>query len=205
MLLDALRLKNISTEKLALATGISERFIELLLEERYEKLPPAPYLRGYLLKISDVLNIDGERLWDEYLKSHEAMRRSGPKDILPSNRFEIAKLNKKIIFGILIFAPLAYFAVQAPNMVGRPQLYLANLEDNMIASEAIFTVSGKIKPTDSLTINGQEVFPQENGEFTKIVNLNSGFNTIVFKVKRFLGKENVIIKNVYYEPVEVNQ
>jgi hypothetical protein len=204
IILEAIRAKNLTIEKLAQMTGISDRFLGLMVEEKFDELPPAPYLRGYLLKISDVLNIDGQQLWREYLKYRESMKRSGSKDILPSNRFENPKLNKKIIFAVIVLLPLTYFAVQIPKLIGRPQLYLANFEDNMTVAESAFTIRGRIKPTDTLTINQEEVYLGENGEFAKTVNLSPGFNTFVFKVKRFLGKENIVTKQIYYEPAKTN-
>jgi lambda repressor-like predicted transcriptional regulator len=198
-LTDALRTKGLTVEKLAQLTGISDRFIESLLEERYEKLPPAPYLRGYILKISEVLNIDGKEIWKEYKKFQELMKRSGSKDTLPQNRFENAKVNKKIVLATIIVLLLAYFLIEIPAIVGKPQIYLDNFEDNLVVSEAVFTIVGKIKPTDILTINNERVYVGENGEFSKKVNLNPGLNAFVFEVKRPLGKKNVVVKQIYYE------
>ena len=83
LIVDAMRMKSISVEKLAGVTGVSDRILNGLIEERYENLPPAPYVRGYLLKIAAVLNLDGEALWADYVKHNDSVRRSGKKDQLP--------------------------------------------------------------------------------------------------------------------------
>ncbi len=95
LILEALKLKGLNLDKLSQLTGVSERSLALILEERFEKLPSAPYIHGYLLKIAEVLNLDGQKLWQEYLKNNAEIRRSGQEDTLPLNRFAIPKLNKK--------------------------------------------------------------------------------------------------------------
>ena len=35
----------------------AERSLALLLEERFDKLPPAPYVHGYLVKIAEALKL----------------------------------------------------------------------------------------------------------------------------------------------------
>ena len=79
LILDSLRLKGMSVEKLAQLTGISEMFLEQLLEEKFEKLPSYPYVRGYLIKIGNVLNLDGEKLCQEYIKHNQTIKSSGKK------------------------------------------------------------------------------------------------------------------------------
>ena len=47
--------KNISLEKLAELSGVSLRHVEALLLGETHKLPPAPYIRGYLVKMGHIL------------------------------------------------------------------------------------------------------------------------------------------------------
>jgi len=70
IIIDALRARGLTVEKLATTTGISERFISGLLDESFEALPPAPYTRGYILKIAEVLGLEGAVLWKEYVRDH---------------------------------------------------------------------------------------------------------------------------------------
>ena len=45
LILEALKLKGMNLEKLSQLTGVSEHSLALLLEEQFDKLPPAPYVR----------------------------------------------------------------------------------------------------------------------------------------------------------------
>ena len=48
-------------------------------------------------------------------------------------------------------------------------------------------------------MGGEELFVNEKGEFKKEVFLEPGFNSLVFKAKKVLGKEHTLPKQVFYE------
>jgi len=202
IILEAMRVKNMNIEKLAQLTGVSDRFLENLLEENFSKLPAAPYLRGYLLKISETLNLDGQELWKTYFKNNKNIHRSGSKDMLPANRFLVKGLSKKIIITSLIILFILFFiiyiALRLPAFLAKPSLDLINVPDGLTVDNPNFTILGKIAPGDQLTINNELVYPTNNGQFEKKVNLQPGFNTFEFRVKRFLGGENIITKLISY-------
>jgi len=201
LILETLRAKNLSVEKLSQMTGVPERFLNLLIEERFEKLPAAPYVRGYLLKIAQALNLEGNRLWGEYLKDNALIRRSGKKDELPPNRFALSVItvNKKIIAFVGVLLILGIFvAIRLPSILGVPEL-IVDVEDDVVTSSSVITLSGTIELKDQLTINGELIYPDSNGAFTKTVTLEPGFNTFVFNAKRFLGKERTAVKQIFYQ------
>lgn len=200
ILMDALRVKNISAEKLALLSGVSERFMHALLSENASDLPSAPYVRGYLLKIAEVLGLDGQELWNAYAKPNILIRRAGAEDTLPKNRFLAPRLRAKllIIVGFVLIV-IVYGIVRIPGFFGGSSLTISNMEPKMIVQESSFTIRGVIDPSDQLTINGEILYPKSDGSFEHTVSLTSGFNTIEFKLKRFLGKEEIITKEIYFK------
>lgn len=207
LILEALKLKGMNLEKLSQLTGVSERSLALLLEEQYDKLPPAPYVRGYLVKIAETLNLDGRELWREYLKNNGEIRRSGGEDTLPLNRFAIPKLNKKIVAisgaAVLIIAIIIF---RLPAFFGQPELKISNISENpTIVNEATFAVHGIMNPADELTINGEAVYPQKDGNFEKSVLLQPGFNNLVFQIKKLLGRIYTVEKQIFYQTKENNE
>lgn len=205
-ILDAIRVRNWNVEKLSQMSGVSERFIVDLLEEHYSKLPAAPYLHGYILKIADALNLDGEKLWQEFIRDNPVMR-SGAKDRLPQNRFARAPINKKVFMiggiGLLV---LVYIFVRGASLLGTPMLSIDNLPDGLIVKTETFTVNGSMSPSDELTINKEVIYPDREGKFSHSLTLQKGFNTIEFSVKTVLGKQALIQKNIFFEaPQEPTQ
>lgn len=200
ILMDALRVKNISAEKLSQLSGVSDRFINALLSENAHDLPSAPYVRGYLIKIAEVLSLDGQELWNAYVKPNIQIHRSGAADTLPGNRFLAPKLRAKVlVIGGLILIAVIYGIARVPGLLGGSSLSISNIEPDMIVREAAFTVRGHIDPSDQLAVNGEILYPKPDGSFEHPLSLTPGFNTIEFKLKRFLGKEEITTKQIFYE------
>ena len=68
---DRMKEKGVSLKKLSDMTGISVNHIENMLRGDFERVPPTPYFRGYLIRIGEVLNFDGEAWWEKIKKEEE--------------------------------------------------------------------------------------------------------------------------------------
>ena len=204
MLTEVLQDKNINLAKLSELTGVSERFLEALVEEKFEKFPASPYVRSYLFKIAEVLGIDGQKLWQEYQKN-TLLKKSGINDRLPLNRYQPRPLNKKIILlTIVLLFIIGYLILRYNLFLGKPELslrgQLANSPDNFVFSEPVLKIEGRVKPGDQLMINQEKNYVDENGYFQKDFSLQPGLNVLQFQIKRFLGRETLITKQVLYFP-----
>jgi len=201
MLTELLQEKNLNVVKLAELTGISERYLEALIEEKYEKLPAAPYVRSYLFKIAEVLNTDGQKLWEDFQKNSQ-LKKSGVSDRLPLNRYQSQPGNKKIIILIIIILlALGYLIFRFHSFLGQPSLVLfgplANTA-NLVVTVPSIKIEGQLKAGDQLTINQEKVFVDEKGYFQKDFSLQPGLNVAQFQIKKFLGQELTITKQILY-------
>lgn len=205
LLSDALELKNVNHEKLAQMTGIAERYLWAIQNLEVDKLPAAPYVRGYLKKISDALNLNHDELWELYKKELET-KTSGRYDTLPQNRFAIQHFSRRELFFFAISILLViYFLTNIPKLTGKPILIVTNPTAPIFAVfEDKIILTGYLNQRDKLTINDQEVFVSRSGEFSREYPLQQGINKIEFKAKRFLGKEVSVIKEVIYQPIIKN-
>lgn len=197
---DAMKAKGLSVEKLAQITGISDRFLSLLLDDRFDKLPSAPYVHGYILKIAETLNLDGEELWRTYFKHTGIVKKSGAEDALPKNRFRSRVINKKVfLWGIFIFFVAAYVLTQLFSFFKNPGVFLEGIDDNTVVTTSSFHLIGKADPKDNIILNGEQLYPRDDGSFEKDLILAPGFNTLTFEVKKFLGKEYSFERQLFYE------
>ncbi|MDP3901730.1 MAG: helix-turn-helix domain-containing protein [bacterium] len=193
--------KGLTIERLSTLTDIPSRYLTGLVDGDVSKLPPAPYVRGYLLKLGGYLGLDGQELWDLF-KKEQLVKSSGADDTLPANRFAIKK-NKKGIFVGIGFGVLIglYLLWNIGHLLGRPGLNITYPEtQTAITTQSLVTITGQIDPADKLTINNQEIPVSENGYFEKEVELALGLNRIDFLVKRFLGKETSAVRQIVYQP-----
>ncbi len=199
--------RGITLDKLSELTNIPKRYLVAMMDNDFKNMPAAPYARGYITKICSVLEINSRQAIDTYNKI--GLKTSGKGDSLPQNRFALTKHYKKswliiiiitviiVIFG-LIFINRHIFA----DFFGIPfiEVNIPAREDNsplLETNEQFFTIQGMINPQDSITINGEAAPVNEEGVFTKEVLLNPGLNTFEIRVKRPLGQETIIIREIF--------
>jgi sorbitol-specific phosphotransferase system component IIA len=94
---------------------------------------------------------------------------------------------------------LVFLGLRLNNILGKPEIEVSLPETT---SSDTITVTGKIQPGDSLTLNNEVIYADETGRFAKEVQLEPGLNTLEFRAQRHLGRETKIIKRVYYQPVQ---
>lgn len=197
---EVIDLRGLNIERLSELTGIQKRYLVALRDGDFKNLPSAPYVRGYLMKIAEILDIDGNLLWQTY-KKENLFRTSGAEDKLPTNRFAIKPLNKKrVVVALVIILILAVSAWKINNLIGSPTLEIISpATDNLIVNSSSIKLSGKASPQDKLTVNNEEAPVANDGFFEKDFSLQPGINTIEFKAKRLLGKEIKIVRQVIYQ------
>lgn len=206
ILLEAMRYHDLTVEKLSQLTNISEIYIEALIEEKFELLPPAPYVRGYVKKISQLLNLDGEKIWQDFLKNSKKIKKSGENDKLPPNRFLVKKKYFRffILILIIIFIFIFYFSFNG-IFFNKLQIDFSIPKENIVFTENNYYIfQGKINPKNFLTINNQNVIINKNGFFEYKTELKPGLNVFEFKIKNSLGDNKVVLKQVYYQEKKQN-
>jgi len=191
--------RGISAEKLSYSSNIPHRFIVALLEGDLKGLPARPYVRGYLLKIAVALNIDAALL----LKAHKdasEIKSSGEEDRLPINKFAIERINKNLaIVFIVIILVVGFLSFRIKDILGTPTVEIGLPENTLVVQEKIIKINGRINPRDRLTLNQEIVYTDEAGKFEKETSLSPGLNTFEFNVKRFLGRETKVVRQIFYE------
>ena len=200
LLEESMREKKVSIARLAELTDIPERYIVLFLDDEQKGLPPAPYVRGYLIKIAGALGLEGQQLWQAYKKQQE-LKTSGMGDRLPANRFAFKRVNRKKIGAIIAIVVLLIVAtIIVKKNIGGAAIDIQNpIEDSVVVYESAIDLPGKINPGEYLTINNEDIAIDRNGYFEKNISLEPGINSVEFKVKRLLGKESITVKQIIYQ------
>ncbi len=197
---EALEQKNLTYEKLSAMTEIPRHYLIALQNGELNKLPAAPYVRGYIKKICEILNLNFDEIWVIYKKelNHKT---SGAFDKLPINRFAIHKVNRKnIITSAIVLTFILFLSINFNNFFGKPYLNIMNPKENIIAtSDPVINLMGQVNEKDKLTINDREIITDTEGNFEVIYELQPGLNTIEFKVRKILGKENSEIRQIIFE------
>ena len=196
---EAVSLRGLNLERLSEMTGVPKDYLESFISGDFKKLPSLPYTRGYLMKTSEILGINGDYLWSVYKEETADIKKS---DRLPVNRFAPKRKSKKgILIAIILFFAIIYLAFEIDDLLGIPEIKINRpAENNEITSEQFIKLNGEISDFfDKLTINNEEIPVEKNGNFEKEYRLQPGMNKIEFKVKRFLGKEIKVEREIIYQ------
>lgn len=202
LLSEIMETRGLSVDRLAELTNINKRYINGLLSNDLKSLPAGPYVRGYLLKIAEVMETDAEPLQMAYREFE--LRTSGRYDKLPDNRFAIphSKRGLAAIF-VVVSTVVILIAFRWNSLMGIPVIEVNIPEkigerDYLETREPSFIVEGRVNQKDSLFINNEPIPVDYDGIYSKDIILNEGLNTLEIRAKRFLGRETTVIRKLFY-------
>jgi hypothetical protein len=205
---DELNFKNFLEEKLkdrgwnlkrlSEVSGVSLNHLENLVNENFKALPAAPYIRGYLIRLSKILEFD-YLIWWEYFQKQNNIKKSGKEDELPRNRFEPQLIFKPVLISLIILLIVFYIVLRFNFILGKPVIGL-NIGENILnTNESNFLLQGYVKNADKVFINSSEANIDSNGQFKKEILLQPGINTIEIRAQKILGRETKLIRQIFYE------
>ena len=195
---DRMKEKGISLKKLSEITGIAINHIENMLRGDFEQVPPTPYFRGYLIRLGEVLNFDGEAWWKK-IKREDGVKTSGSTDALPKNRFSRESPAKIVTIAAVILIILVALGFALPHIFGKPIISItAPLGNPSITTSNSVVIQGTVKNADSLYVNGDEATVASDGSWQKNVLLQSGINTFNISAKKLLGGTTEIVEQISY-------
>ncbi len=201
---EGMRAKNISVEELVEETDIVHEYLNAILNRNFDKLPPMPYVRGYLRTISEVLDLDFDLLWEEFI-NEDKIKKSGKKDLMPANRYEPKKTRRSIIIIPITIIGLIIFLITTSSIfTGKTSLEITTpSSEEMVYMSDRFTIKGNVGDNKSkVLINGTEVLTNSEGNFEKEVYLERGINNFEITAKRLLGKPAVKNITITYNEIE---
>ncbi len=196
-----LKERGFNLKKLSEVSGVSAKHLEALASGNFQHLPSAPYFRGYVARLGQILDFDGEFWWKK-LREAESVKSSEKSDEPSENRFVRAK-NKKIAAWIAAAALMIilFFGFGLARISGKPVIKITSPSGNpAIVDTAQIDITGTLKNASELYVNGELVNPSPDGSWTKTVLLGAGANSFEILAKKFLGGETKIVEQIIYEP-----
>jgi len=191
----------LTTKKFAEISKIQTRYLEYLEEGRYEKLPAFVYIQGFLKKYGQILNLHFDELLKQYQNEIEAVNAAKKEVVaLPSLRSpKIIITPKKLKWAaiiVVLFAILGYFIYQLDYLIAPPKLILEYPAQDLTIRSSSIRISGQAEYSAKLTINGQQIFVDNNSRFSQEINLSPGLNTLQIEAVNRFGKKSEITRQI---------
>ena len=203
LLEEAMGKHNLTLEKLGELSGVPPKYLDCIVKRNTSKLPPAPYVRGYVKRLSETLEIEHDDLWKIFQKETQLVN-SGLKDKMPENRYSQKPIKKGLaIGGIIVVSLLIFLGSRVNHLVGKPNLSITFPNTaTLIFNNPSITMQGKVDTTSKLLINNERVNGKSDGPRGEQKTFEPGLNSIEIKAQKLLGKELTIIKQIIYTPKE---
>ena len=189
---------SLTLEEVAQKTGVYEKFIHYLESGKYSLLPPDVYVLGFLKKLAKVYAISEDSLIDQYKKERgivdyaaqeKVQGRRGWREVVKQVSItpRLLTIGGTVSVGILAFF---YILVQVFAINKTPSLEILEPKVDAVISGTTINVVGKTEPGIIVSINGQNVFVQQDGNFQTTIGVAPGQKELRVAAQNKFGKKN---------------
>lgn len=203
--------KKITLEKVAEKLKINKKYLKALEGGKYENLPRGVYGKNFLREYAQFLKIDSTellKLFDQETSEINALAKTNIfSRKIPKNFYflTIPRIIKNFVITLVIIICLLYLGYYVKNIISPPSLNISYPTDDLITSDKSVEIKGATEIEAEVMINKKSILIDKNGNFSEIVNLANGLNTITISARKKYSKENLIIKKILVkENIDIN-
>jgi DNA-binding XRE family transcriptional regulator len=193
--------KQTSLGQIAQETKIRKRFLIALEKDDYKPFSSVATIKGFIKNYAQFLGLDSEKILAIFKRDY---RRNQEQKLILQPGVDLEKQfkwNPKksliLIIALFIIAFSSYLIHQYYGLLGKPGLEIYSPEDNKQVTEEQLIIKGKTDLDNSVSVNGNLIQINNQGEFNYRLKLISGENKIVIEVTNRLGRKTREMRHVY--------
>jgi len=194
--------KGLSLEEAGRVLSISAKYLEALEKGDFNQLPAGVYGKNFFKEYAAFLGLDHREIVAVY-ERETAFKDAKEKDRLFSNQvvrnkmlFTIPRIARNFSILAVIAVCLLYLGYRMERIVSPPVLSLSSPNDNLITDKKNIRVAGATENESEITVNGESVLLDKQGQFLKEINLKNGVNTITVVAKNKYGQVSTISRQI---------
>ena len=197
----ARRGKNLTLQEASEQLNINIRYLTALENGRWQDLPSGLYGKNFLCRYGEFLGLATDELISLYSEEEKKIS-SKPTNLfsrkMPKSHYLLAlpKIIRSIVVFFLILLCLGYLGYYVSNITKPPKLIITNPAQDVTVDKGYIIVRGLTESETDITINGEKVLPETEGEFFKRINLKEGVNTITIIAQKKHSRKNIITRKV---------
>lgn len=188
-----------SRSELAAKVSVRECIIVALEEQNWKKLPTHSEVREALKRMCYVLDLKYYPVVSLYEQEHRSAFES-KKSTVKDRITKVSVTDQTLKWGGAFLSCLivvGYISSQVYTFAKGAEMSLDSPELFEYADGAQYQVTGMVDQGAQLTLNGQSVTLEPDGQFRVTLNLNPGPNPLEFQVEKGNTKTQTIQKTVY--------
>ncbi len=212
--------KEVTLDQAEEETKVRARYLSALEEGRYEMLPASVYATGFLAKYADFLGLEKGSLIEQFSVERGVGGYDHTKTMSSHGNFSDGKIMVQrrireplfsvtprfiLIAGIIValVAVLSYITYSVHQFTSPPNLVILAPVSNQTIAQNTTHIIGKTDEEVTLTINGENVVTDNNGNFNQLVTLHAGLNSFEVTSINGLKKQNTKLIKVLANIPEV--
>ena len=194
---DARVKKKLSLESLERQTKIKKEFIDALEKSRWEKLPELPVVTGFVKNIAPALKLSKRNLVALLRRDYPPKKLSiNPKPDVFRKFTWSPKLTFLTGMVVIILTIASYLFFQYRDFMSPPELVVDLPIEEQVVDADLLTVSGKVDPEATVSVNNQQVIVGEEGEFSTEIEIIEDTREVVVKAVSRSGKESMVVRSI---------
>ena len=197
-----------SLEDVEKKIGVPAKYLKLLEEDEFYKLPSPTYTRGFLLQYAELLGFNPEEVVNLWKKesSYSIIKETKNKRVrkLPLVEFGKEKFfdifNSRFFFiGLVALGVLLYLFFGVKKLIFPPEIQLLSPRTNLVTKETSLIIEGKVDDGVEVFINKQKIDDMTDDYFKVKLELERGINNIEISAKKKYSRERIIKRQIIVE------
>ncbi len=196
------RRKGLELEKIAKELNIKIEYLQALERGDFSILPIGIYGRNILRRYAEFLGIDKEELIKIFEQEKAVSSQQKAKGLFVQRASRIhyflflPKIIKGIVVSSVVLACFLYLAFGLKKIVAPPFLKIIYPPNDFVTAQHNIEIRGITEPEAEVAINGEMVLTNNDGSFTKVVNLKSGLNVVDIVAQKRYSQKHIIKRQI---------
>ncbi len=187
----------ISQNKAARDLVVKEEVIDSLENGQYLDLPEPTFVKGLIRSYAQYLGLDSDHLLALYRREYDETKYPKKSLVIENKKLKITPTSlTTAAFVVAIVAFIVYVIVQYFSVLTAPKLAVTSPQNDETTTIPIVQINGQTEKETSISIDGQLVPVDDQGNFSYKYNLKDGQNIIEIIASKKLSPKSKVTKIV---------
>jgi len=200
-LTSARKKKKLTLEAAEEITKVRMKYLQAIENDDWREFPSRIYVLGFVRRYADFLDLDSERILEEFKtefgRSKISRKKSGSRKRL--NIFITPKVLISLLVIVVVVGLVSYVVFSVARFSRPPEISILSPVEKITAQSEI-SIKGETSPTTLIEINNQSVNVDDSGTFMQNVKLIEGLNIFEITAKSRIGKQSSETLKIIYQP-----
>ncbi len=185
--------KNITIQDVEKNTRIRSKNIQAIENENWDEFPSRTYIQGIIKRYARFLELDEEKITAYFRREYE--HRENLKFSKRVVKNEFTPIKKRLVQGVIMLIILGFsgfFGYQLYLYMKPPEIVILQPTESEFKRKEKIVLEGQAPPESIVTVNGKEVFLDDQSIFRTDIPLVEEKNKVVIEVTGANGKKTTL-------------